>query len=296
MARKIKTRKTAEQRRAEADALHATITDAIEQLRTTEAWHQFLTFAQQFHAYSLNNVMLILMQNPTATHVAGFRKWLEIGRQVRKGERGIRILGYAERKAREGEDTTNMKVNAKGEPVVPYFPMLTVFDISQTDPTEDWVDPDIAHRLTGTDDAGIYAAAADHLTDQGWTVEREAIPGETNGYTTIDGSRRIVIDADLSDAQAAKTILHEAAHALMHEADEEGEYVAHRGLKECEAESVAYIVAGILDLDTSAYSVGYVAGWTHADPELIRTTAANVLRTAHKLADALTEETEPVAA
>lgn len=289
MARKIKTTKTAEQRRAEADELHTTITAQVDALRDSEAWHQFLTFAQAFHAYSLNNVMLILSQRPTATRVAGFRKWLELDRQVRKGERSIKIFGYAERKAREGEDTTGMKTNAKGEYVVPYFPMLSVFDIAQTDPTEEWTAPEISHRLTGDDEHGIYAATADYLTGEGWTVTREAIPGEVNGYTTMDG-RRIVVDAELSDAQAAKTILHEAAHALLHVDDEPGEYIAHRGLKECEAESVAYIVAGILGLDTSAYSVGYVAGWTDGDTETIRDTAANVLRTAHKLADAITTD------
>lgn len=290
MARRIKTTKTAEQRRAEADELHETITAQVEALRDSDAWQRFLTFAQAFHSYSLNNVMLILAQKPTATHVAGFRKWLELDRQVRKGERSIKIFGYAERKAREDEDTTGMRLNAKGEYVVPYFPMLSVFDIAQTDPTEDWTEPNIAHRLSGDDPSGIYAATADYLAVEGWTVTREEIPGEVNGYTTMDGTRRIVVDAELSDAQAAKTILHEAAHALLHVDDEPGEYVAHRGLKECEAESVAYIVAGILGLDTSAYSVGYVAGWTQGNTETIRDTAANVLRAAHKIADAITTE------
>lgn len=298
MARKIKTTKTAEQRRAEADELHASISEQVEALRDSDAWQQFLEFAQSFHAYSLNNLMLIQGQMPEATQVAGFRKWQELGRQVRKGERSIKIFGYAERKAREDEDTTGMKKNAKGEYVVPYFPTLSVFDIDQTDATEAWNAPELAHSLTGADDAGIYAAAADYITAQGWTVERESIPGSTNGYTTMDGSRRIVVDAQLSAAQAAKTMLHETAHALMHESDEPGEYVEHRGLKECEAESVAYIVAGILGLDTSAYSVGYVAGWVQGDTETIRDTAASVLRTAHKIADALTadEAAEQIAA
>ena len=145
-----------------------------------------------------------------------------------------------------------------------------------------------AARLDGSDEAGIYAATADYLTAQGWTVTRETIHGETNGYTTTDGTKRVVVDAALSDAQAAKTILHEAAHVILHSAEDHAEYVAHRGLKECEAESVAYIVAGILGLDTSAYSIGYVAGCSESDVDLIKSTAAAVLRTAHTLADALT--------
>lgn len=288
MARKITTQKTAEQRRAEADALQASITEQVEQLRNSEAWQRFVDFAKSFHNYSLNNLFLILSQMPESTQVAGFRKWQELGRQVRKGERSLKIFGYAERKAREGEDTTGMKLNAKGEPVVPYFPMLSVFDIAQTDATEDWNEPEIARRLTGDDEAGIYAATEDYLTSLGWTVTREPIPGETNGYTVQDGSKQIVVDANLSDAQAAKTILHEAAHAILHSRDADGEYVAHRGVKECEAESVAYIVAGIVGLDTAAYSIGYVTSWTAGDVETIRATAANVLRTAHQIADAIT--------
>ena len=80
------------------------------------------------------------------------------------------------------------------------------------------------------------------------------------------------------------------------EKDATAQYAAHRGIKETEAESVAYVVAGILGLDTSAYSVGYVAGWSNCDAETIKATAANVLRAAHALADALTEQPEPVAA
>lgn len=289
MAHKITTTKTAEHRREQAEQLQATIAAEVEALRDSAAWERFLTFARSFHNYSLNNLMLILAQCPTATRVAGFRKWQELRRQVRKGEKSIRIFGYAERKPREGEDTTGMKINAKGEPVVPYFPMLSVFDIAQTDPGEGWEEHEISHRLTGEDNAGIYEATADYLTASGWNVTREHIGGETNGYTTTDGTQRVVIDADLSPAQAAKTILHEAAHVVLHAEEDPAEYIEHRGIKETEAESVAYVVAGILGVDTSSYSIGYVAGWSEGDAETIRATAANVLRAAHTIADAITE-------
>ena len=134
---------------------------------------------------------------------------------------------------------------------------------------------------------------SDYLTGEGWTVEREAIAGAAHGYTDPE-ARRVAIDADLSPAQAAKTALHEAAHVILHAEEDHAEYVEHRGVKETEAESVAYIVAGILGLDTAAYSVGYVAGWSKCDADTIKATAANVLRAAHALADALTEP-EPAA-
>lgn len=287
MARRIKTTKTDTERRAEAEQLQATIAEQVERLRTSEAWTQFVTFAQQFHRYSLNNVLLILAACPTATHVAGYRTWQKLGRQVRKGERGIRIFG--------GRDVTVTVEDANGdekeERRTRFFP-VSVFDLSQTEA----IDPDapepaeLAQRLTGDDPAGILDAVTDYLTGKGWTVDREPIAGQTNGFTTIDGTKRVVIDSTLAPAQAAKTGLHEAAHVLMHadEKDATAQYAAHRGIKETEAESVAYIVAGILGLDTSAYSIGYVAGWSESDVDLIKSTAAAVLRTAHTLADALT--------
>lgn len=297
MARKITSSTSPEERRAQAEALQASITTQVEQLRGTEQWQRFLAFAQAFHAYSLNNILLILSQNPTATRVAGFRKWQELGRQVRKGERGIRILGFRQKKLTsqaEADDTQTgtekTSTDESGQKLVTYFPILSVFDIGQTDKA----DPGaadlaaISQRLEGEEPRGILAATTDYLTGLGWRVEREAIRGEINGYTTTDGTRRVVIDAELSPAQAAKTALHEAAHVILHAAEDHAEYVEHRGIKETEAESVAYVVSGILGLDSAAYSIGYVAGWSAAEPETIRSTAARVLKAAHTLADALT--------
>ncbi len=294
MARTIKTTKTPAERRAEAEQLQAAIVEQVEVLRTSEAWARFLSFAQAFHNYSLNNLFLILSARPSATQVAGYRTWQKLGRQVAKGERGIRIYG--------GRDVKQEIENAQGETEevrrTRFFP-VSVFDISQTEAIEGSEQPEeIAHRLTGDDPAGIYGAVVDYLAGQGWTVEREPIPGETNGLTHLDGSRRVTVDADLSPAMAAKTALHEAAHVLMHASQEDAaaDYIANRGARETEAESVAYIVGGILGLDTTDYSIGYVAGWADADTELIKSTAAAVLRTAHTLATALTTVEEEAAA
>lgn len=286
MAHKITSTKTPEQRRAEAEALHEQIGEQIEALRDTAAWQRFLDFSRAFHQYSLGNLLLILAQSPEATQVAGYRTWQKLGHQVRKGERGIRIFGGREvRETVEDENTGEGKEQRR----VRFFP-VSVFDVSQTDPIEGeaGADVELVEHLTGNDPAGIFAAVTEFLIAKGWTVELQPIAGDKNGYTTIDGSRRVVIDADLSPAQAAKTALHEAAHVLLHADEPAAEYVAHRGVKETEAESVAYVVAGILGLDTSAYSIGYIAGWSDADPETIKSTAANVLRTAHLIVDAIT--------
>lgn len=284
MARTIKTTKTAEQRRAEAEELHAKIAEQVEELRTSDAWTRFLNFSRSFHRYSIGNLLLILSQRPESSLIAGYRTWQTLNRQVRKGERGIRIYG-----GREIRETVE---NAQGEDEetrrTRFFP-VSVFDIGQTD----LIDPEagdpstLTHPLEGADEQGIFHAVADYLTAQGWNVEREPLTGTTNGYTDPTG-HRVVIGADLSPAQAAKTALHEAAHVILHAQEDRDEYVEHRGIKETEAESVAYIVAGILGLDTSAYSIGYIAGWSDCDADTIKTTAANTLRAAHILADALT--------
>ncbi|MDD9205738.1 hypothetical protein PU560_04555 [Georgenia sp. 10Sc9-8] len=98
----------------------------------------------------------------------------------------------------------------------------------------------------------------------------------------------MAIETGLAPAHAAKTALHEAAHVLLHTTQAPEVYVTHRGITETEAEAVAYIVADLLGLDTSAYSIGYVAGWADGDTDTIRATAARVLTAAQTLTDAIT--------
>jgi antirestriction protein ArdC len=293
MVRTVRSSISVEERQAAAEALHESIATQVEALKESGEWERFLAFAGAFHSYSLSNVLLILSQYPTATKVAGFRKWQALGRQVRRGEKGIRIFGYRTITtdddteapgAGEGQDGAGEEARVRA-----VYPMLSVFDVAQTDPIDPTAaDPTaLAQQLVGEDPAGIAAAVTDYLTAAGWTVTREALPGTANGYTTTDGTRRVVLDAGLSAAQTAKTALHEAAHVLLHANEEPGEYAAHRGVKETEAESVAYVLAGLLGLDTAAYSIGYVAGWADGDTTTIRATAGRVLAAVHTLADAL---------
>lgn len=286
VARKVRTSKTPEQRRAEAEALHAAISTEVENLRSSTNWPRFLDFSRHVIGYSINNLLLILAQNPDATAVAGYRTWQDRGYQVRKGEKAIRIFG-----GRDVTETVEDPVTGEeAEQRRKLFFAVPVFDIAQCDPidTENTPAPAVATRLDGEDPAGIYEAVVDHLTSQGWTVTREPIPGRTNGLTSLDGSRRVIVDDGLSPAMSAKVALHEAAHASLHSDEGIDEYIAHRGLKETEAESVAYVTAGLLGLDTAEYSIGYVAGWADYDTQLIKDTADRVLRCAHALADALT--------
>ena len=275
--------KTADERKAEAKALHDRLGEQVEALRDSDRWKAFLTFARSFHSYSANNVMLIAMQDPNATRVAGFRQWEAKGRKVRKGEKSIKILGYSRKKITDEDDEGN-----ETEKWIARFPILSVFDIAQTDVMEGHEDTStVADRLTGDDPLGIYDAMAAHMRGLGWTVTCEPIHRGVNGFTTGDGSKRIVVSNTLAPAQRAKTMIHEAAHAILHA--EGVSYIEHRGLCETEAESVAYVLAGMAGLDTSAYSIGYVAGWG-GKAETMKATASNVMRAVNALAPALLGE------
>ncbi|MFB9957009.1 hypothetical protein ACFFL4_18815, partial [Cellulomonas denverensis] len=163
-----------------------------------------------------------------------------------------------------------------------------MFDVSQTDPT----DPEqpsaaLTQTLTGGDPLGILAAVSDYLAADGWAVEREHLTGGRRGYTDGPPGRHRHRRRARPGRQdrPARGRPRDPAHRPA-----AGEYHQHRGTYETEAESVAYVVAGILGLDTSAYTIGYVAGWSDADVDLIRSTAANVLRAAHQLAAAITTD------
>ena len=272
-----------EEKKAQAAALHESIATQVERLRDSDAWTRFLDFAQAFHAYSFNNLVLILTQCPEASQVAGFRKWQGLNRQVRKGETGIRIFGFGTKKiTEEDEDGDEVEKRLKR------FPILSVFDVSQTD----LIDPEqgdpghLAHDLTGTNDHGVIAALTGYLEGEGWSVTRQNLGGQKKGYTEPQ-ARAVVVCDSLTLEQAAKTFIHEAAHVILGHTDDYAEYVEHRGLMETEAESVAYVVAGLVGFDTAAYSVGYIAGWSGADVELIKGTASRVLRAAHQVAEIL---------
>ncbi len=175
MARTVKTTKTPEQRRAEAEQLHITITEQVEALRESEAWTRFLVFSRAFHCYSLSNLLLALGQAPEASHVVGYRRWQALNRQVRQGERGIRTFGGLEVR----QTAENPKTGQEWEQRRTRFFPVSVFDISQTDLTDQEAgDPaDVARPLMGEDSAGISIAVADYHTGKGWSVERKGIAG-----------------------------------------------------------------------------------------------------------------------
>ncbi len=283
---------TPEQKRAEMEALHEKLAQGVDALRTSQTWATYLAFCASFHHYSLSNLLLVLLQCPEASHVAGYRAWQAKHRQVRKGERGIRILGTGTVKVSAEEDEETGEV-VEGRRRV-FFP-VSVFDIAQTDVMEGHEDAaTVTHRLTGQDEHGILSRVVDYLTASGVPVDFHQIANGANGYTTPADEKagqpaRVIIEERNAPAQQAKTAIHETAHFILgHLRDDYAEYVAHRGRYEVEAESVAYVVAGMLGLDSSDYSTGYVATWAErAEADVIKETAGRVLTAVHTLVEAL---------
>ncbi|MGC5225169.1 ArdC-like ssDNA-binding domain-containing protein [Micromonospora sp. DT81.3] len=280
--RPVRARKTPEQRRAEAEALHETLTEQIATLVDGDNWKAWLRLAGVMRRRSFANQMLILSQG--GTYCLGFRQWEALGRHVLKGSKSIKIFGFSPRRTVDVDEET-------GEETVHHsarYPIVSVFDITQT---EGDALPEIQpERLQGEDVDAIFDRAAAFITAQGWNVALEDITQDgLNGYTRGD-TRQIRVDAKMAPAMRAKTLLHEIGHALLHFGDTDT--IAHRGHIETEAESVAYGAGALLGLDTSSWSIGYVAGWSAGDVEMIRSTAANVLRAVTAIADALLGEEE----
>ena len=278
------------------------ITDKLEQgikeLFESERFKEYLRTMSKFYNYSFNNTLLIAMQKPEATYVAGYTSWQRnFDRQVMKGEKGIKILAPAPYKAQEEREkidplTQKPVIGADGKAVTetvevlrPAFKVVSVFDVSQTDGKEL---PDIiVDELKGT--VENYEAFFDALRQESPVpISFEDIPGGAKGFFSPVESR-IAIQEGMSEIQTVKTAIHEIAHAKLHavKPDEKAapEDKKDRHTKEVEAESVAYTVCQRYGIETSDYSFGYIAGWSSGKEtkelksslDTIRKTAAEMI-------------------
>lgn len=223
------------------------LTTGISDLTDSEQWRRHLDVQGRFHRYSFGNVVLIAAQCPDASRVAGFRAWKKLGRSVRKGEKAIWIL--APMVAREAEDSDGESGEHRG--TVRAFRYVAVFDISQTDGEEL---PGVCRRLLGDEPAQCFGRLTEVAGSVGYAVDVTELPDGVNGDCAFT-RRRIRVEGRNSPAQRVKTLVHELAHALLHEG------LGDRALAELEAESTSYVVCRVLGLDSGAYSFGYVASW-----------------------------------
>jgi|GEM_PF-660023 len=232
----------------------------IADLTTSEKWTQYLDVQSKFYRYSPNNVMLILLQNPYATRVAGYNAWKALDHQVMAKESALRILApmtYKRDDAPEGENAREIRG----------FKLVPVFDISQTEGPDL---ADVVSKLEGLAPEGVFVKLTAFAEGIGFRVERpESLESGANGDTTHSEGRIRVVSSN-SEAQQAKTLAHEIGHALLHDPGVEATKDLERGLKELEAESAAYVICTALGMDTSDYSFGYVAGWAGGAPEALQ--------------------------
>lgn len=275
--------------RIKHDGAREALARAIDELTTTEGWQRWLDCRARFHSYSLNNTLLILAQRPGATKVAGYRAWQAMDRQVRKGEKGIAILAPMVCKVTDDEGTEGRRVVG--------FRGVYVFDIAQTDGE---ALPDApCHRLEGGDEElahQLNRRLVDVIAGESLDLEFEDLGAMgANGYYQRQ-SKRIVLDLDMAAAQQAKTMAHELAHHFDPEAPEGVAYQLHRGEAETVAEAAAYIVCRSAGLDTSVYSVGYVATWAEGDAGAVYRLAQRIDAAANSILAgmAVDREMEPV--
>ena len=286
----------------------------VRELFESERYQAYLKAMSKFHDYSLNNTLLILMQKPDASLVAGFGKWRDdFERHVKRGEKGIKIFApapYTIKKEAEkiDPDTGQPVIGADGKPVmeqqeikIPAFKVVSVFDVSQTDGKEI---PDLSvDALTGSvEQYEDFWRVLKEVSPV--PVELEKIEGGAHGYYSLT-DKRIAVDEGMSELQTIKTLIHEIAHAKLHDIDlnappEELENRPNRRTREVEAESIAFTVCQHFGLDTSDYSFGYVAGWSSdkeikelkASLETIRTTASALITEIEERLQALSQQRE----
>jgi len=263
-----------------------TLQAGVEGILTSEGYQAYLKTMSKFHRYSFANSLLIHVQNPEATHVAGYQKWKQLDRQVRKGEKAIKIF-IPFRKKTEDPETGEERWRVTG------FGLGSVFDISSTDGEPLPEPPAITESHEVTDvSREVNKRLSRYLIDQGLLLESKDFPGHAHGFWNPTKNQIVIRqnkDVDPLNISKTKTLLHEGAHALANHqnADE-------RQDAEVVAESAAYVAFSHFGVDTANYSFSYVAGWGQ-DAQRLRKNLGEVQKISNVLISAIegTEPTEP---
>ena len=284
------------------------ITDKLEEglkeLFESEKYKNYLSTMSKFHNYSFNNTLLIALQRPDASLVAGYQAWQKnFNRHVKRGEKGIRILAPAPYKIKEERDkldpvTGEVMLDKDGTPQteevevkIPAFRAVSVFDVSQTDgePLPELETKELLSTVEGYEDfikAVTYVAPA--------PIGFEDIPGDSKGYFNIE-ENRIAVQEGMSESQTLKTMVHETAHSMLHNKEVNREDILapakDRNTKEIEAESIAFTVCRHFGIDTSEYSFSYIAGWSSGrDMKELKSSLDTIRRTASELITGIEEQ------
>ena len=254
-----------------ADLLHR-LEEGVAAVRDSATWTHYLAAMARLHSYSARNIWLALAQRPNATRLAGFHTWRALGRHVRKGEHGIRILAPVT--ARKADDTTD----GEEAPAVLRWRTVVVFDISQTEGADLPAHP--CQTLTTDSERGrwLYEHLLDLARGRGTMVSEDMAGLGTAHGVYVPGVNAIGLAPGLAVDQKAKTLCHELAHAVL----AHGSTARSRDEEEAEAEGTAFVVAAWAGLDTSAYSFGYVADWAQREDAvaLVKRVGGNIQRAA----------------
>lgn len=296
--RKWTWQEVAEKRRQQMKDITERLETGLKEYMTTdEQFKKVLDTMAKFYHYSANNVLLIAMQMPTATHVASYTSWQKkFKRQVKKGQRGLSIITPAPYKKTEEQevinpDTGKPVMNRDGTPIteevevtVPRYKVAKVFDLSQTtgDPLPELDVPE----LTGTvENYRVFMDAMRAVSPV--PIRFDTIEGEAKGYYD-SAKKEIVIKEGMSELQTMKTAVHEISHARLHDRDTmlAGEGLKDQKTRELEAESIAYVVLSHYHLDSSDYSIPYLASWSSSqDTDALRASMDTIRRGASEIFD-----------
>lgn len=230
----------------------------VESCLNSDGFKRWLNTMSKFTHYSLNNQLLIALQNPDATHVAAFKKWQAMNRKVKQGEKGIMIIVPYTKKKEMTDENGSTLLDDDGNPITKiyqYFGKGYVFDVSQTEGEEL---PSICKELM--QDVKDFTDIKDALVNiSPVKVFFEDTQSSAKGYYSA-AEEKIVIQEGMSELQTIKTLLHEIAHARLGHGEKDCKLT--RDEKELQAESVAYSVAAYLNLDTSDYTFEYLSSWS----------------------------------
>ena len=269
------------------------IENGLAAINTDKDWIRYLTFCSSFYNYSYNNIILIMMQRPDATYVAGYTAWRKLNRYVKKGEKGIGILCPCIRKveAFKEPDDANVYNDREAEKevkkVITGFRIGYVYDLSQTD-GDDSMLPVLVTGLAGNSEQeqAIYEALLKYVSSQ-YHVQ-EVTGTSAKGSYNID-TKVITVRSDLQYKQKIKSILHELSHAVDFEMHPD--LTIPRNKREIIGESCAFVICLRLGIDTSSYSFSYLKSWLK-DPKELGEVADCVQKISSKIINELAESSD----
>jgi len=259
------------------------IDDAIANLNTAEQWRDWLQYASQFHAYSLQNQLLIRMQRPDATFVGGMKKvWnKKFNRSLVAGCKAIWVRAPRIVKKKRDDGTE--------EEVVVGWLEVPVYDVSDTTGPPLPAPPEVTYtRDIGVAPPEMHTELEKQLAAHGYTVERVELPEDgPDGYTQDKPAKKVVVNTRYSNAHQAVTLAHELGHVQMGHMERHHDYHSgpggQRSTMEVEAESVAYVIARHYGLNPGGSAFAYIDGWAHGDPKKVQQTAERVNKACKKI-------------